>query len=98
MCKLKIFIGTACHKQISIKKSEDIDDFIAAAHEWDGEYIDQMVWAGKGFFISEDVRVLCDESKAYRGMVFVTILEGKFKDYSGYTFSKRVRKVKKAPA
>ena len=94
----KIYAGSEQRSCFVIKNLEDIDDFLAAAHERDGEYIGRIPWAGKGFFIDEDVRVLCDESKAYRGMVFVTILEGKFKDYSGYTFSKRVRKVKKAPA
>ena len=90
----KIYAGSQQRSCFVIKKLEDIDGFLNAAHNGDAEYIDKMAWAGKAFFITYDTRVLCKESKVYRGMVFITVLEGKFEGYSGYTFSKRIHSIK----
>lgn len=90
----KIYAGSEKRSCICVRKIEDVDRFLDAAHRGDTEYIDEMAWHGSAFFISKDTRVLCSDSETYKGMVFITVLEGKFEGESGYTFSKRVKGIR----
>lgn len=93
----KIYAGSEQRSCICIKQREYVDDFWKAAHEDDIETLNKMAWSGKAFYIAYDTRVLCTESEVYKGFVYITVLEGKFEGYSGYTFPKRLRPIKKSP-
>ena len=93
----KIYAGSEQRSCLVLKNKEYVDDFLTAAHDKDIEYLNKMAWSGKAFYITYDTRVLCAEGEVYKGMVYMTVLEGKFEGYSGYTFSKRLRAIKKSP-
>lgn len=93
----KIYAGSEQRSCLCLKEKEYVDDFLKAAHDDDIEYLEKMAWTGKAFYITYDTRVLCSEGEVYKGMVYITVLEGKFEGYSGYTFPKRLRPIKKSP-
>ena len=93
----KIYAGSEQRSCLCLKEKAYVDDFLKAAHDDDIEYLGKMAWAGKAFYITYDTRVLCSEGEVYKGMVYITVLEGKFEGYSGYTFPKRLRAIKKSP-
>lgn len=71
-------------------KAEDLDGFVSAAKRKDAAYLDAMLARGQAFVIRKNIRVLCSDSGIYDGIVFVTFLEGEFKDMRAYTFKSRV--------
>ena len=70
---------------------QDVEGFLDAAKRKDVAYIDAMLANGKAFVIKRNTRVLCSDSGAYEGIVFVTFLEGEHTGERAYTFKKRVQ-------
>lgn len=82
--------GVILRKAIWVKNPTDVDDFVAAVKRKDVEYIDQMIYDGRAFYVFADTRVFRSESGLYEGVVFITFLEGQYANQRGYTFSKVV--------
>ena len=83
-------LGVVLRKSLIVTNAADVDDMFSAVKRKDAAYLDRMVFEGRAFFVTSDARVYRSESGLYDGIVFITFLEGWFKDKSGYTFLKCV--------
>lgn len=83
-------IGVVLRKSLVVTNIADVDDFVSALKRKDVAYLDRMVFEGRAFFVTSDVRVYRSDSGLYDGIVFITFLEGQFTNWSGYTVLKCV--------
>ena len=83
-------IGVVLRKSLVVTNIADVDDFVFALKRKDVAYLDRMVFEGRAFFVTSDVRVYRSDSGLYDGIVFITFLEGQFTNWSGYTVLKCV--------